>query len=219
MSEQLFKKLKLEKFQEISMLKPAKEASPFDLFTNQLFPADLVLAYVYSLEEMKEIILDVYKNKKIRMDGQLFILYPKNKNKLGHEPIGRDSIFPFLKVDKATGYVEDMTIKFNRMNALDSNYTLLGLKYTSQIEERSKTAASQKSADYQDKISLVVDFLSRYPSEKDFFIGLTLGYQRGWARYIYSAKSVITQEKRQKEMVHILKLGFKSRELYRSSLK
>ncbi|XCY66767.1 hypothetical protein ABG807_05090 [Streptococcus iniae] len=38
-------------------------------------------------------------------------------------------------------------------------------------------------------------------------------------RYIYSAKTKATQEKRQTEMLDILKAGFKSRELYRASLK
>lgn len=219
MTDELFKKLKLDKFQEIVLIKPAKEVSVFDNYRQNTLPADLALGYVYSLQEMKELIFKVFEDKLLKTNGQLYLMYPKTKNKLGYEAIGRDSIFPFLKVDQDNGYVEGTTVKFNRMNALDDNYTLLGLKYTKEVEERSASKSSQKVADYVEKINDVKAYLTTHPKEKVFFEQLTPGYQRGLARYIYSAKTKATQEKRQTEMLDILKAGFKSRELYRASLK
>lgn len=219
MTEELFKKLKIDKFQEITLIKAAREKSVFDYFQQNTFPADLIVGYVYHLEEMKELIFRVFNEKLLKPNGQLYLIYPKTKNKLAHDAIGRDSIFPFLKVNRANGYVEGTTIKFNRMNALDDNYTLLGLKYTKQVEERSKTKTSQKVADYVNQIGDVKAYLEAYPKGRDLFEQLTPGYQRGWARYIYSAKTKATQEKRQTEMLEILKAGFKSRELYRAHLK
>ncbi len=219
MTEPLFKKLKMAKFQDITLMKPAREKSVFDHFPQNAFPADLIVGYVYHLEEMKELIFRVFNEKLLKPNGHLYLMYPKTKNKLGYEAVGRDSIFPFLKVDRDNGYVEGTTIKFNRMNALDDHYTLLGLKYTKEVEERSASKSSQKVADYVDQVSDVKTYLEAYPKEKAFFEQLTPGYQRGWARYIYSAKTKATQEKRQTEMLDILKAGFKSRELYRASLK
>ncbi|RLU53090.1 hypothetical protein DIY06_01435 [Streptococcus iniae] len=219
MTKPLFKKLKMAKFQDITLMKLAREKSVFDHFPQNAFPADLIVGYVYHLEEMKELIFRVFNEKLLKPNGHLYLMYPKTKNKLGYEAIGRDSIFPFLKVDQDNGYVEGTTIKFNRMNALDDNYTLLGLKYTKEVEERSASKSSQKVADYVEKINDVKAYLTTHPKEKVFFEQLTPGYQRGWARYIYSAKTKATQEKRQTEMLDILKAGFKSRELYRASLK
>ncbi|MGL6299622.1 YdeI/OmpD-associated family protein [Streptococcus iniae] len=135
MTEPLFKKLKMAKFQDITLMKLAREKSVFDHFPQNAFPADLIVGYVYHLEEMKELIFRVFNEKLLKPNGHLYLMYPKTKNKLGYEAIGRDSIFPFLKVDQDNGYVEGTTIKFNRMNALDDNYTLLGLKYTKEVEE------------------------------------------------------------------------------------
>ncbi|MNI76225.1 hypothetical protein D3C73_1324410 [compost metagenome] len=54
-----------------------------------------------------------------------------------------------------------------------------------------------------------VDVLERYRQ-------LAPGYQKDWARYVYSAKRNETQEKRLLEMKAILAEGYKSIDLYRS---
>lgn len=48
---------------------------------------------------------------------------------------------------------------------------------------------------------------------------LTLGYQKDWARYVYSAKKKETQEKRLSEMETILSEGFKTIDVYRRQKK
>ncbi|ENU1621141.1 YdeI/OmpD-associated family protein, partial [Listeria monocytogenes] len=52
-----------------------------------------------------------------------------------------------------------------------------------------------------------------------FYNNLATGYQRVWARYIYSAKQPATQEKRRLEMVDILSQGYKTKDLYRQGKK
>ncbi len=56
-------------------------------------------------------------------------------------------------------------------------------------------------------------------NELKFFKELTPGYQRDWARYIFSAKQQSTQEKRKAQMVDILSQGYKSVDLFRQKKK
>lgn len=195
MPESLVKKLKMDKYNQISLLQDAKEDSPFSAFSREADLPDLCVAYVYSLEEMQEMIQSLFHSNMLKVGGQLFLLYPKMTNKLGHSPIGRDDIFPFLKVAE-NGYVPGTKMKFNRMLALDQNYTLLGLKLTDKIEVPSANKPSQKVADYVSHIPDIKAYLQAHPDQLTFFEELTPGYQRGWARYIYSAKTSTTQEKR-----------------------
>ena len=57
--------------------------------------------------------------------------------------------------------------------------------------------------------------LGDYPNELQFYKGLTPGYQKDWARYIFSTKQQKTRDKRQAQMVDILSQGYKSIDLFR----
>lgn len=50
-----------------------------------------------------------------------------------------------------------------------------------------------------------------------FYDSLTQGYQKDWARYIYSAKKEETQRARLAEMRDLTRQGFKTKELYRKA--
>ena len=52
-----------------------------------------------------------------------------------------------------------------------------------------------------------------WPIALAFFESLTPGYQRSWARYIYSAKQETTRQKRLNETIELLLQGFKSKDL------
>ncbi|WP_338010899.1 YdeI/OmpD-associated family protein [Paenibacillus alvei] len=52
-------------------------------------------------------------------------------------------------------------------------------------------------------------------AQLEFYNNLTPGYQKDWARYVYSAKKTETQQKRLIEMESILAKGYKSFDLYR----
>lgn len=141
------------------------------------------------------------------------------KNKLGHPGIHRDAIFPFLQVDDETGYIKETAYKFNRMIALDENYTLVGVRHLSLAKSSSARRADARVSTYLDKVADILNYLADYPKEADFYKGLTPGYQRDWARYVYSAKTEATIQKRLDEMVMILGKGYKTKELYRAALK
>lgn len=61
--------------------------------------------------------------------------------------------------------------------------------------------------------------LENYPDELKFYLELTPGYQRDWARYVFSVKQQKTREKREAQMVEILSQGYKSVDLFRQKKK
>lgn len=83
----LEKKLGLQRFDKKAVLVASKEVSPFDGwldFTSaELAQADLLVAYVYDLAQMKSVVEQVLENKSLADNGQLFLAYPKQKNPLG----------------------------------------------------------------------------------------------------------------------------------------
>ena len=78
-SEALVKKLKMDKYNQISLLQDAKEDSPFSAFSKESDPSDLCVVYVYSLEEMKEVIESQFQAKQLKVGGQLFSFIPRQR--------------------------------------------------------------------------------------------------------------------------------------------
>ncbi len=171
-------------------------------------PFDVVFSFVYTLNELSQAIIEAEKN--LQPDGMLYLCYPKLKNALGVAGIHRDHIFPYLKVNEDTGYIGDSQMRFNRMISLDENYTLLGVKHDKKMKSRSAT--SMKVEDYEHHISDIINLLKNEPCLK-FYEALTPGYQKGWARYIFSAKTSETKQKRIDEMIVLLNQGIKSKDL------
>lgn len=170
-----------------------------------------LLIFVTTLNEMKEGIK--LSEARLMDQGIAYLAYPKLKNPKNLPGIHRDDIFPFLGVNPDNGYVPGTLLRFNQMTALNDTYTVLGLKKDSTRKERSKT--SQKVADYESRIPDLVSQLD--PDVKNLFQTLTPGYQKGWARFVYSTANQALQKERINEMKHILKLGYKSKELYRQA--
>ncbi|EOH99447.1 hypothetical protein UAW_00599 [Enterococcus haemoperoxidus ATCC BAA-382] len=179
-------------------------------------PVDLLFVFVESMAGFKEIVSEVIEHQLLNKNGVLFVAYPKKGNKRYSTFVHRDEIFPTLQVDESDGYIANSTLKFNRMVSLDETFTVTGMK---NIERKVKIKAvsSARVDDYIQFIPLVESFVENHKEAKILFEQLTLGYKKGWARYIYSAKQVTTQEKRKNEMIEILEKGFKSKELYRAS--
>lgn len=213
-NEHLAKKLRLHKFQTFGLLRSPREANDITTlpFVEEM-QYDCLLAFVYQLESMKDVIEEVAKQDKLVENGVLYCVYPKLKNKLNHDPIHRDSIFPFLKIDETDGYYPNTTLKFNLMVALDDNYTVIGLKNVSK-KKMTKSSVSQCVDDYISYLPEISCFLQDYPEELEFFNNLTYGYQKDWARYIFSAKTDMTQVKRKQEMVDLLQQKYKTKNLY-----
>lgn len=91
-------------------------------------PYDLVMAFVFSLQEMAQVIAQADTGHLVSPDGRFYLVYPKKGNKAYAAEIGRDDIFPYLKVSMETGIIADRPFKFNSMAAFNETFTVIGLK-------------------------------------------------------------------------------------------
>ncbi len=119
-----------------------------------------------------------------------------------------------MKIDEE-GYVKNSDVKFSRMVSMDDVFTVVGLKREKKKAKKTPTTTSQSVADYAENVKDIEKLLRDHPNERKFYQKLTPGYQRDWARYIYSAKQQKTRDKRLAQMVDILSQGYKSIDLYR----
>ena len=178
---------------------------------------DLIFSFIFSLEEFTGELQNVIENNLLEDNGYLYFAYPKKNNKVYREYIDRDSFISALPSDE-DGYVLNSNIKFARMVSLNDVFTIVGLKST---PKKSKKAASSKSSqcvdDYIDYIDDIKQYLQKNEELLKKYNELTPGYQKDWARYIYSAKRKETQEKRQLEMETVLGEGYKTIELYKQA--
>lgn len=174
-------------------------------------PYQIILTFANHLDDMKKAINE---SESLLVDGgYLYLCYPKLKNSLSLSGIHRDHIFPYLSVDESSGYIASSYMRFNMMRSFDENYTLLGIKKDQSMKKRSGT--SQKTDDYLSYIPKLMIVL-KDEACLAFFKTLTQGYQKSWARYIYSAKTEETRTKRIKEMITLLNQGVKSIDLKRT---
>lgn len=180
---------------------------------------NMIFVFIYTLEEFSDYLKLVLEKRLLDNKGYLFFAYPKKKNPRYDTYIDRDSFFDEVPMDE-DGYVYDSTIKFARMVSLNEVFTVIGLK--SEARKSSKSAKPEKSQRVDDYIHNVED-IRKYLNDKAELLQryneLTLGYQKDWARYVYSAKKKETQEKRISEMETILSEGFKTIDVYRRQKK
>lgn len=180
---------------------------------------DLIFMFVFSLEEFSRQLQSVIENHLLENNGYLYFAYPKKNNPKYKEYIERDSLLNVVAMDDE-GYTLGSDIKFSRMVSLNDVFTVVGLK--SAPKKVSKAASSKNSQCVDDYIAHVDD-IKQYLNKNEDLLGaynqLTFGYQKDWARYVYSAKRKETQEKRLLEMETVLGEGYKSMDLYRRKQK
>ncbi|MBM7585467.1 hypothetical protein JOC86_002009 [Bacillus pakistanensis] len=212
-------KLNLTKYSNMAVI---NQPSDYDVFTETTTTLskdhDAIFIFVESMDDMVEHTQFILINEQVLMDkGYIFFAYPKKGNTRYDTFIHRDEIFPAMNVGE-DGYVGDSDIKFARMVSMDDVFTVVGLKREKKKAKKT-SAASQCVADYEDNLKDVETLLVNHPNELKFYQSLTPGYQKDWARYIFSAKQQKTREKRQKQMVEILSQGYKTIDLYRRKKK
>ncbi|MFT4415109.1 YdeI/OmpD-associated family protein [Fredinandcohnia humi] len=207
-------KLKLTKYTNMAVV---NQPSDYDVFTEQQTTLtgehDAIFIFVQTIVEMVEYTRRIIYEQLLLEKGYLFFAYPKKGNKRYNTYVHRDEIFPAMKVGE-DGYIESSDLKFARMVGMDEVFTVVGIKREKKKVQKS-TAASQCVADYVDNVKDVEQLLVEHPDQLAFFQKLTPGYQRDWARYIFSAKQQSTREKRQQQMVDVLSQGYKTMDLYR----
>ncbi|WP_436376063.1 YdeI/OmpD-associated family protein [Cytobacillus sp. BC1816] len=211
-------KLKLSKYNNMAVLNQPSDYDIFNGFKTELSGGhDAIFIFVELVDEMVKHTQRVIKEELLLEKGYLFFAYPKKGNKRYDTYVHRDDIFPAMKVGE-DGYVENSDVKFSRMVSVDDVFTVVGLKREKK-KEKKPSAPSQCVADYKDNVSDIEKILAEYPNELKFYLELTPGYQKDWARYIFSVKQQKTREKREAQMVDILSQGYKSVDLFRQKKK
>ncbi|HET7628609.1 MAG TPA: YdeI/OmpD-associated family protein [Bacillales bacterium] len=220
MAKTFVEKLNLQKYKRVVVLGMPENQDYFTGLINydtELAEdaCDLIFAFVLDVEALKATVNRVIENDHLEANGYLFLAYPKKGNKRYETYIHRDELFKHLGADKE-GYVGKSDLKFSRMVGLDDVFTVAGLKREDRKKKRNSTKTSQRVDDYIEKIADIEQDLRDTPDLLAFYQSLTPGYQKDWARYVYSAKQEATKQKRREEMKKILGAGYKSRDLYRN---
>ncbi|TXR58737.1 hypothetical protein DM800_29495 [Bacillus sp. AY18-3] len=212
-------KLKLNKYTNMVVM---NEPSDYDIFTGKetAFSKehDAIFIFVETLDEMVKQTNYIISNEELLIEkGYIFFAYPKKGNSRYSTFIHRDEMFPALNVGE-DGYVGQSDIKFARMVSMDDVFTVVGLKREKKKEKKTP-AMSQCVADYADRIKDVEALLVNHPNELKFYQILTPGYQKDWARNLFSVKQEKTRDKRLEKMIEILSQGYKTIELFRKKKK
>lgn len=176
---------------------------------------DLVFLFIYSLEEFADYIKLLVERNLVLDKGYVFFAYPKKNNPTYKEYIERDRFIEAANMDEE-GYISGSILKFSRMVSLNDVFTVVGLKAAGKKTKKAEsTKKSQCVDDYIVHIEDIREHLKNNEAILKTYNELTYGYQKDWARYVYSAKRKETQEKRLLEMETILGEGYKSMDLYR----
>ncbi|MDC2863990.1 YdeI/OmpD-associated family protein [Bacillus sp. BP-3] len=212
-------KLKLTKFKNMAVV---NQPSDYNVFTEQKTTLskehDAIFIFVETLDEMVMHTKKFLNDEQLLLEkGYIFFAYPKKGNKRYETFIHRDEMFPALNVGE-DGYIDNSDIKFSRMVSMDDVFTVVGLKRETKKAKKT-AAASQCVADYENNVKDVEALLSDHPNELKFYQSLTPGYQKDWARHIFSAKQQQTRDKRHQQMVDILSQGYKTIDLFRRGKK
>jgi hypothetical protein len=213
-------KLNLNKYQQRLVLNKPEDLDDFNeleydtAIKNEKY--DLIIMFIFSLDEFSQQIQAVIDNQLLEKNGYLYFAYPKKGNPKYKEYIERDSFFEVVAMDEE-GYTLGSEIKFSRMVSLNDVFTVVGLK--SAPKKASSSKSSQCVDDYIVHVDDIKQYLSKNEGLLEMYNQLTNGYQKDWARYVYSAKRKETQEKRLLEMETVLGEGFKSMDLYRREQK
>ncbi|RLL43794.1 hypothetical protein D8M04_12835 [Oceanobacillus piezotolerans] len=211
-------KLNLKKYENMAVLHQPSDYHIFTDYGTALSGAhDAIFIFVETVNDMVSHTERIIQGDHLLEKGYLFFAYPKKGNKRYSTFVHRDEIFPAMKVGE-DGYVGESSLKFSRMVSMDDVFTVVGLKREKRKPQKS-SPASQRVADYEDRVADIESLLIDYPNELQFYKELTSGYQKGWARYVFSAKQPKTREKRQAQMIDILSQGYKSLDLYRQKKK
>ncbi|WP_057776200.1 YdeI/OmpD-associated family protein [Cytobacillus dafuensis] len=219
MTKTIVEKLNLKKYKKAAVLglpEGADYLAELTDFDTELMDStyDLIFAFVLDMASLKELISKVIEKNYLNKNGYIFVAYPKKGNKVYPTFIHRDDLLSGLGADE-DGYIGTSNLKFARMVGLDDVFTVVGLKIDSKGKEKTSTKASQCVDDYIEMIPSVEKDLQDTPDVLAIYQSLTPGYQKDWARYVYSAKQEATKAKRRNEMKMILAAGYKSMDLYR----
>ncbi|WP_100334046.1 YdeI/OmpD-associated family protein [Bacillus alkalisoli] len=175
----------------------------------------LIFFFIFKIEQFREYVELIINKQLLEDNGYVFFAYPKKNNPKYEEYIERDTIYSPKHLDE-NGFLHGSNIKFSRMVSLDDVFTVIGFKAEAQKKKKTTTTpASQCVDDYIKHVDDIKDYLKGDAKVLKIYNELTYGYQKDWARYVYSAKRKETQDKRLEQMKEVLIAGYKSMDLYR----
>ena len=220
-SNEIVKKFDIDKYDRKLIINIPADVSDFKgLLFNDVFDGDrynMIFAFIFSLDEFVHLLETVIEKNLLEKTGMLCFAYPKRENKKYKESIGRDDFFRAVKMD-SDGYVNNSTIKFNKLLAFNKVFTVIGFK--NEPKRKNKLdQPSQRVEDYVERIPEIKKHFEENTESLDLFVNLTPGYQREWARHVFGVKNLTTTNKRLKEMENVLKQGYKSMDAYRRRIK
>ncbi|KQL50793.1 hypothetical protein AN964_24540 [Heyndrickxia shackletonii] len=218
----VIEKLNLNKYPTKLILNKPDDINDFneleydtDIKQNQY---DLVFQFIFSIEDFLQKLQFVIEKQLVEDNGYLFFAYPKKNNPQYEEYIDRDRFLQEINLDE-DGYVPGSNLKFSRMVSLNDVFTVVGLKAAPKKAKKPSSAKSQCVDDYIEHVEDIKQYLQSKEEILNAYNQLTPGYQKDWARYVYSAKRKETQEKRLLEMETVLAEGYKTMDLYRRNKK
>ncbi|GAB2551889.1 YdeI/OmpD-associated family protein [Gracilibacillus alcaliphilus] len=216
----IINKLKLDQYTNMAVIQQPDDYHVFTGYQTTLEKEhDAIFIFVETIEDMVKYTDQIIDQQLLQDKGYLFFAYPKKGNKRYPTFVHRDEIFPAMQVGE-DGYVGKSDIKFARMVSMDEIFTVVGLKREQKKAKKTSTSASsQRVGDYQQYVKDIESLLADHPQVLAFYQSLTPGYQKDWARYLFSAKQEKTREKRYQQMLDILSQGYKSMDLYRQGKK
>jgi len=179
---------------------------------------DLIFAFIFTIEEYEQLLKQVVEKNLLKENGYLYFAYPKKGNKKYEQYIERDIIYT-EKYYNEERYIHGSRLKFARMVSFNEVFTVIGIKAQPEKKKTASTKASQCVDDYIEHIEDLKKHLADKEETLKIYNELTPGYQKDWARYVYSAKRQATQEKRLGEMETVLAAGYKTMDLYRQRAK
>lgn len=210
--------MRFEKFKRVLILNKPDWFTMFDKIkfdTRVKGKYDLIISFVFSLPEMKKSLKAIKKDKLLNYNGQIYVVYPKKTNKKYETFIPRDDVLPYLGFDK-DGYMKGTNFKFNRMLSYDETFTAIGLVFH-ETRKPKQVKKDKELVDYDIAVPNLRKAIDHDKVAAEFFDNLAPGYQRQWARYVYSAKTEETIAKRVDNVVDILEQGYKSMREYIAS--
>ena len=220
MNKEIINKLNVEKYEKKLVINIPADVSDFkgqsfnDVLDGDRY--DMIFAFIFSLDEFVHLLETVIDKSLLNKGGVLYFAYPKRGNKKYMDSIGRDDFFKSVKMD-CDGYVNNSLIKFNKLVAFNKVFTVIGFKYDR--KKKSDRPPIQRVEDYVERIPEIRKHFEANQETTELFANLTPGYQREWARHVFSVKNVTTLNKRFKEMENVLKQGYKSMDAYRRRIK
>ncbi|KMJ56917.1 hypothetical protein AB685_19565 [Bacillus sp. LL01] len=179
---------------------------------------DLIFLFMFTREDFVKYVTSVNEKQLLSDNGYMYVAYPKKGNPVYEDYIERDKFYADLNLDEEK-YLPNSTLKFSRMVSLNEVFTVVGFKSVPKKAKKKTSAKSQCVDDYIVHIEDLKNFLKNNETVLAKYNDLTYGYQKDWARYVYSAKRAETQEKRLLEMAAIIDEGHKSMDLYRRNKK